>query len=79
MDSENKLRNAYYEHAKKFQGTPPVGFEVPPSMFDDLILNSRWVDITPEYGKRYMGITINVGPQHERPKLINANNEIEYI
>lgn len=83
MTTEKMLRIAIYDHQKEYRGKLPKRIEMHPAVFSDLIRDEnfhRYRNITgSNTPDEFYGVPIVVDVMAKRLKLINVNNEVEYI
>ena len=73
---------AVYDYKKRFWGELPKKFVLHPALHAPLLLELKPYDhlaIEPDKPERFNGIEIEWDIQATRAKLVNCQNEIEYL
>lgn len=74
------LAHALFEHYRQYQGLPPKRFELHPANCDELRSDERMKYMAAYFEKReFMGVPIIVDVLARRPKMITADNKVEYL
>lgn len=83
MTTEKMLRIAVYEHQRSNHGALPKRIEMHPAVFDDLLSDANFCQYRlldgPNSPDTFYGVPIVVDVKATRLKLIDVNNEVEYV